>query len=137
MSRFYITTTLPYVNGKPHIGFALEVVQADVIARFHAALGEEVVLISERMNMGRRFGKSEREGVTPQEFCDRMSEHFRNLKTLLDIGYTNFIPDNGWVSCEGGAGVLETVRSARRYLQKELSGEVLCGCELGRRIRIW
>ena len=34
MSRFYITTAIPYVNAKPHIGFALELVQADVIARY-------------------------------------------------------------------------------------------------------
>ena len=39
---FYITTTLPYVNAKPHIGFALEIVQADAIARYHKLLGDEV-----------------------------------------------------------------------------------------------
>jgi methionyl-tRNA synthetase len=41
--NYYITTTLPYVNAKPHIGFALEAVQADVLARFHTLLGEEVI----------------------------------------------------------------------------------------------
>ncbi|KKQ44326.1 MAG: Methionine-tRNA ligase, partial [Candidatus Woesebacteria bacterium GW2011_GWA1_37_8] len=41
--NFYITTTLPYVNAEPHIGFALEIVQADVIARYHKGLGEKVV----------------------------------------------------------------------------------------------
>lgn len=40
--KFYINTTLPYVNAKPHIGFALEIVQADALARYHALLGEEV-----------------------------------------------------------------------------------------------
>ena len=39
---FYLTTTLPYVNAEPHIGFALEMVQADVIARYHTLLGDEV-----------------------------------------------------------------------------------------------
>ena len=42
--KYYITTTLPYVNAEPHIGFALEIIQADVVARFHKEiLKEEVV----------------------------------------------------------------------------------------------
>ena len=40
--KFYITTTLPYVNAKPHIGFALEIVQADAVARYHRLMGDEV-----------------------------------------------------------------------------------------------
>ena len=42
-NKYYITTTLPYVNAEPHIGFALEIIQADAIARYHKLLGEEVV----------------------------------------------------------------------------------------------
>jgi methionyl-tRNA synthetase len=38
----YITTTIPYVNARPHIGFALELVQADVLARYHRGRGENV-----------------------------------------------------------------------------------------------
>lgn len=41
--KFYITTTAPYVNSDPHIGFALEIIQADTIARYHRLLGEEVI----------------------------------------------------------------------------------------------
>ena len=41
-NKFYITTTLPYVNASPHIGFALEIVQADVIARYRSLSGDEV-----------------------------------------------------------------------------------------------
>lgn len=40
-NKFYITTTLPYVNAEPHIGFALEIVQADAIARYHESLGKK------------------------------------------------------------------------------------------------
>ncbi|MBI2062416.1 MAG: class I tRNA ligase family protein, partial [Candidatus Yanofskybacteria bacterium] len=42
MNKFYITSTLPYTNSDPHIGFALEIIQTDVIARYHQLLGEEV-----------------------------------------------------------------------------------------------
>lgn len=89
---FYITTTLPYVNGLPHIGFALEVVQADVIARYQTILGNEVVFnIGTDEHGVKIYEEAEKRGMTPQAFCDEMSEHFRSLKSLLDISYTNFI----------------------------------------------
>jgi len=40
--NYYITTTLPYVNAEPHIGFALEIAQADVVARFKKLQGYDV-----------------------------------------------------------------------------------------------
>ncbi len=43
MNKFYITTTLPYVNAEPHLGFAMEIVQADIVARYHKLLGETVI----------------------------------------------------------------------------------------------
>jgi methionyl-tRNA synthetase len=42
MTSIYITTTIPYVNARPHLGFALELVQADVLARYHRNIGEQV-----------------------------------------------------------------------------------------------
>jgi len=46
MSKFYITTAIPYVNAPPHIGHALEFIQTDVIARYHRLLGDDVLLLS-------------------------------------------------------------------------------------------
>ena len=45
-NKFYITTTIPYANAPPHIGFALEIVYADVIARWHRLLGEDVFFLT-------------------------------------------------------------------------------------------
>jgi len=42
MSKYYITTTSPYVNSDPHVGFALEIVQSDVLARYHTLIGDDV-----------------------------------------------------------------------------------------------
>ncbi len=44
--RSYITTAIPYVNGDPHLGFALECVQADVLARHRRLRGEGVRFLS-------------------------------------------------------------------------------------------
>src|SRR5262249_59475078 len=46
MSRIYLTTTIPYVNAAPHLGFALEAVQADTLARHHRRLGADVRLLT-------------------------------------------------------------------------------------------
>lgn len=92
MKNFYITTTLPYVNGKPHIGFALEIVEADVIARFHRAQGEEVVFNTGTDEHGKKIlQEAEAIGKTAQEYCNEMSAYFRNLKEMLNISWTNFI----------------------------------------------
>jgi methionyl-tRNA synthetase len=40
--NFYITTTLPYVNAKPHLGFAIEILRADAIARYQRIIGKNV-----------------------------------------------------------------------------------------------
>jgi methionyl-tRNA synthetase len=45
MAKFYITNAIPYVNGKPHIGHALEFTQSDTIARYHRILGDDVLLL--------------------------------------------------------------------------------------------
>jgi len=92
MKNFYITTTLPYVNGKPHIGFALEIVEADVIARFHRLQGEEVCFNTGTDEHGKKIlQEAEAAGKTAQEYCDEMSAHFRLLKELLNVSWTNFI----------------------------------------------
>ena len=131
MSRFYITTTLPYVNGRPHIGFALEAVQADVIARFHSALGEETVFNIGTDEHGTKiFEKAKEEGITPQEFCDRMSEHFRALKPLLDIGYTNFVRTTDEYHVKAAQAFW--VRCAERgdIYKKNYRAKYCVGCEL-------
>lgn len=89
---FYITTTLPYINGRPHIGYALEIIQADVIARFRRSQGDEVVFnIGTDEHGAKIYEKAKEAGQTPQEYCDAMSEHFRALKDVLGVSFTHFI----------------------------------------------
>ena len=45
-NRFYVTTAIPYVNAAPHIGFALEIIQADVIARYHRLIGDDTFFLT-------------------------------------------------------------------------------------------
>ena len=56
---FYITTTIPYVNADPHIGFALEIVQADSIARYQRLMGREVFFSSGADEHGQKIAQKE------------------------------------------------------------------------------
>ncbi len=90
--KFYITTTLPYVNSNPHIGFALEIIQADAIARYQRMLGKEVLFNTGTDEHGLKiYKKAEERGITPKMLCDENAAQFEALKDLLNISYTNFI----------------------------------------------
>lgn len=91
--KFYITTTLPYVNAAPHIGFALEIVQADIIARYHRdLLGEEVVFNTGTDEHGVKvYRKALEEKKDPQAYADEYAAKFDRLKAALDLSYTDFI----------------------------------------------
>ena len=92
MSKFYLTTTLPYVNAPPHIGFALEIVQADVIARWRAARGDDVFFNTGTDEHGLKIYRgAQAEGLDPQAYADLHAAKFDALKLALNLSYTNFI----------------------------------------------
>jgi methionyl-tRNA synthetase len=89
---FYITTTLPYVNADPHVGFALEIVQADVIARYKRLTGTEVFFNTGTDEHGQKiFQKAGEEGKDVQEYVDHYAGEFRKLKELLGLSNDRFI----------------------------------------------
>ncbi len=91
---FYITTTLPYVNSDPHVGFALELVQADVIARYQKLVGSNVFFNTGTDEHGQKiYEKAGKEGKDTQEYVDEYAAKFCNLeKTLgLDDSILHFV----------------------------------------------
>ncbi len=91
-SKYYITTTLPYVNAKPHIGFALEIIQADVLARWQKGLGKEVFFNTGTDEHGLKIYQRALElGKTPQVYCDESAQPFLALKEKLGLSFDNFI----------------------------------------------
>ncbi len=86
MKNFYVTTTLPYVNAEPHIGTALEFVQADVLARYHSLIGERVFFNTGTDEHGQKiFDKAQETGEEPQKYVDRYAETFLELTGLLNL----------------------------------------------------
>ncbi|MFT5179797.1 MAG: methionyl-tRNA synthetase [Candidatus Paceibacteria bacterium] len=89
---FYITTTLPYVNSKPHIGFALEVVRADTVARYKRLQNFDVFFNTGTDEHGVKIHqRAEEEGIDTQAFVDGNAEHFKSLKETLNLSYDKFI----------------------------------------------
>jgi len=89
---FYLTTTLPYVNADPHIGFALEIVQADVIARYHQLMGDLVFFNTGTDEHGQKiYQKALEENKDPQIYCDEYAAKFDKLKSALNLSYNAFI----------------------------------------------
>jgi len=90
--RFYITTTLPYVNANPHIGFALEIIQADVIARKKQLEGYEVFFNTGTDEHGLKiYEKALENELAPQEFCDTMVKRYEALKEKLNLSFNSFV----------------------------------------------
>ncbi len=84
--NFYITTTLPYVNAEPHVGFAMEIIRADVIARAKKLQGYEVFFNTGTDEHGQKlFDAAAKEDKDVQAYVDAYAEKFRGLKDLLGI----------------------------------------------------
>lgn len=90
--KFYITTTSSYVNADPHIGYALELLQADVITRFKKQTGYEVAFGYGTDEHGLKIYKKAIEAEkSPQEYCDEKVKKFMELKKLLNLSSSHFI----------------------------------------------
>ncbi len=129
--KFYVTTTIPYANAPPHIGFALEIVQADVLARWNRVLGKDVFFLTGTDEHGtKNYQTAKKEGLDPQKFVDKNSSYFLELTKGLNISNDNFIRTTDkkahW------PGVLEMwkrLKDKGDLYKKEYKGAYCSGCE--------
>ncbi len=92
MSRFYVSTPIYYVNDEPHIGHAYTTILADVITRFHRALGDETYFLTGTDEHGQKVQQAaEKRGVTPQQHVDEYVVRFQEKWDALNIHYDQFI----------------------------------------------
>ena len=91
-SKFYITTPIYYVNDKPHIGHAYTTIAADVLARLHRQLGQEVFFQAGTDEHGAKIAAAaEKAGKTPQAFADEVSAKFSLSWDSLSVAPDDFI----------------------------------------------
>jgi methionyl-tRNA synthetase len=92
MASRYLTTTLPYVNAEPHIGFAYELVEADALARFWRLMGHEVFFNTGTDEHGQKIAdKAKEEGKDLQAYVDFYAGKVGELKDKLNLSYDEFI----------------------------------------------
>lgn len=90
--NLYITTAIPYVNGTPHIGNALDYLLADIWTRYQKQNGREVRFQVGTDEHGNKIAaKAATENLTPQAYTDKMYVNFENLMKKVDAQYTDFI----------------------------------------------
>lgn len=90
--NYYVTTSIPYVNGEPHVGHALEFVMADVLARAARQQGKTTLFSTGADEHGSKIAqKATSLGLSPKELTDQMSQEFRELLQQLNISNDRFI----------------------------------------------
>jgi methionyl-tRNA synthetase len=90
--RAYLTTAIPYVNARPHLGFAMELVVADALARHRRKRGQEVRLLTGTDdNSLKNVLAAEAAGVPTSELVARHAADFKALPGLLGVAVDDFI----------------------------------------------
>jgi len=130
--NIYITTTLPYVNAEPHIGHALEFVQADAISRyFRTKLGDENVFF----NVGtdehgqKIFNKAKEEGLSLNDFVDKYAQRFKDFCKLFSVEYDNFYRTSTPAHHDAAKIFWKKCEEKGDIYKKQYSGRYCIGCE--------
>ncbi len=129
---FYITTTLPYVNAEPHIGFAMEIIHADVLARYwRGKIGDENVFFNTGSDEhGQKIleaaQKAERE---VQEYVDHYAGTFEKLKSSLNLSYDAFVRTTDESHIKAAQEMWRRCKAKGDIYEKEFEGLYCVGCE--------
>jgi methionyl-tRNA synthetase len=127
--KIYITTSIPYVNARPHIGHALELVQADAMARYHRLIGNRVVFQTGTDENAFKNVLAARElGISTRELVDRNSRIFRDLADALEISADTFIRTTEERHRRGVHALWTRLRPGDLY-KKPYRGSYCIGCE--------
>lgn len=130
MAKFYVTTAIPYVNSRPHLGHALEFVQTDVIARYRRQKGEEVLLLSGAdENALKNVQAAEKAGVPVQQFIDENAKLFLDLANKLDVKFDVFQKGSNKEHHASSQKLWELCSKAGDIYQKDYEGLYCVGCE--------
>ncbi len=127
---FYITTTIPYVNADPHIGFALELVESDAIARYERLRGREVFFSTGTDEHGQKIWEaSNKEGKDVQAYVDHYAGEFKKLKDLLNLSNDNFIRTTDKDHIQAAQEFWRLCKEKGDIYKKKYKGWYCVGCE--------
>jgi len=130
-NKFYITTAIAYTNAEPHIGFALELLQADVLARYHRLIGDETYFLTGTDEHGSKIAQAaEKHGKDTQVFVDEIAETFIDLTKKLNISNDDFIRTSDqkrhWPAAQK---IWQKLAERGDLYKKDYEGLYCVGCE--------
>src|SRR5215216_3946290 len=129
--RFYVTTSIAYVNGDPHVGYALELVQADVLARHRRSRGYSVwFLTGTDDNALKNVAAADSAGVPVADFVAEKAERFAALRRPLQLSYDDFIRTSSDPRHRPGVERLwRACAEAGDLYERDYEGLYCAGCE--------
>ncbi len=131
--KFYITTTLPYVNSDPHVGFAMEIIRADAIARHKRRMGYDVFFNTGTDEHGAKiYENALKEGVDVKEYVDGYAAKFRELTTLLGVSDIHFIRTTDDVHLCAAQEMWKRCYDNGYIYKKTYKAKYCVGCELNK-----
>lgn len=135
MSKFYINTAIAYVNGKPHVGHALEFIFADIIARYYRLKGDDVRLCSGTDEFGSKiFKMSEELGIDTQELVDQNVGAFKDIWQLMNGSNDDFIRTTSDMHQRGAQKLWNRLVEAGDIYEDEYDGLYCVGCESNKQL---
>ncbi len=126
MKRRLITSALPYVNNVPHLGNLIQVLSADVFARFCRLRGYETLYICGTDEYGTATEtRAQEEGITPRELCDRFHAVHRDIYEWFRISFDKF----GRTSCQEQTDITQSIfldLDAKGYITTQTVEQLYC-----------
>ena len=131
MKKFYITTAIDYVNAKVHIGHSLEKIQADVLARYHRKLDEEVFFLTGTdENAQKNVLAAKKRKIDVKKFVDENANFAKKTWKLLNISFDYFIrTTNKKIHWPGVRKIWKLCKKSGDIYKKKYTGLYCSGCE--------
>lgn len=131
MAYRYVTTTLPYVNSDPHVGFAMEIVRADALVRYFRAQGDTVFFNTGTDEHGAKiYENAVGAGKDPQAYVDVFAEKFKELTHVLNIGDVHFIRTTDEKHVRAAEAMWQRCHASGDIYKKIYKTKYCVGCEL-------
>ncbi|MDR2524204.1 MAG: methionine--tRNA ligase [Candidatus Nomurabacteria bacterium] len=126
----YITTAIPYLNARPHIGHAMDYLLADVWARHETIGGHEVRMSAGADEHGTKVEQKAREaGVSPQQFVDDLAPTFRVMIAKLNVGVTDYVRTSDPEHARRCQEIWRRLDAAGVIYKSKYQGWYCSGCE--------
>ncbi len=130
MKPFYVTTPIYYPNSEPHAGNAYTTIAADVLARYHRLKGYEVCFLTGvDEHAANVLNAAKEEGLTPQEYCDKIAPMFVNLWERLNISHDIFFRTTSDIHKRGAQKFLNVLYENGDVYKDKYEGYYCISCE--------